>query len=285
LDGIVIINKPAGITSFDVIWKLRRILKEKKIGHTGTLDPLAEGVLVVCTGKATRLAGEIEAYDKEYTAGFRLGVRTDTYDVEGKILREVKDFTTTAEQIREVLPAFTGRILQKPPMFSALKQDGRKLYVLARNGVEVEREAREVTVSELELLSFDGREGQLRAFVSKGTYIRSLIHDIGECLGVSAVMTSLVRTRAGEINLSRAYTLEKIREMTDRGDFSFLAPVDKFFKRPEHGLIREKDYVLFKNGNTVVTERADGIYSVLYGGKFIGFGKVANNRMKGYQYF
>jgi tRNA pseudouridine55 synthase len=285
LDGIIIVRKPAGITSFDVIWKLRRILKEKKIGHTGTLDPLAEGVLVVCTGKATRLAKDIEARDKEYEAGFRLGVVTDSYDTEGKILKECEGFSVNAEDIRSALVSFTGKITQKPPMFSAVKQDGKKLYVLARHGVEVEREAREIEISRLELLDFDGREGTLRAVVSKGTYIRSLIHDLGEKLGPGAVMRALVRTRCGDISLDRARTLEEISAMAGAGDHSFLIPTEDFFPYPRLVLSGEKNHILFRNGNTVVTEAPDGLYRIYYENQFAGFGKMLGNRLKGYQYF
>ena len=179
LDGIININKPSGITSFDVIRKLRKILKIKKIGHTGTLDPLASGVLVVCTGKATRLVQDIEKLEKEYVATFKLGVATDTYDIEGKVIDSCENFSITTDMLKETLEKFKGDIKQVPPMYSAIKINGQKLYDLARRGEVIEREARDVSIYSLDLLEFDGVNAKISCKVSKGTYIRSLIFDIG----------------------------------------------------------------------------------------------------------
>jgi len=161
LEGIININKPSGITSFDVIRVLRRVLKEKRIGHTGTLDPLAEGVLVVCLGRVTRLVQDIEGYSKIYTAGFELGYRTDTYDIEGKTIEESEKKSATRDELDRVLKKFIGDIKQIPPMYSALKVDGQKLYDLARKGIEVERKARDIHIDFIEVLEFDGVKGKL----------------------------------------------------------------------------------------------------------------------------
>lgn len=158
MNGIINVNKPKGITSFDVIRKLRKILSLRKIGHTGTLDPLAEGVLLVCVGKATKLAQDIEAHSKEYVAEFELGYKTDTYDIEGTVIDKVENFSVTKEKLLEVINTFLGNIKQIPPMYSAIKVNGQKLYDLARKGETIEREARNIFIESIELLEFDGKK-------------------------------------------------------------------------------------------------------------------------------
>ncbi|MDU1911519.1 tRNA pseudouridine(55) synthase TruB [Fusobacterium sp.] len=286
MEGIINVNKPSGITSFDVIRKLRRILHERKIGHTGTLDPLAEGVLVICIGKATKLVQDIEGYEKTYTAGFELGYKTDTYDTEGEIIekREVNDITIS--KLENVLKNFIGEIEQIPPMYSALKVDGKKLYELARQGIEIERKARLIEIKFIDIIEFDGLKGKIRCDVSKGTYIRSLIDDMGKALGTLATMTSLVREKVGNSNIKDSYTLEEIETMYSEKKTDFLYSVEDFFKYPKITLEGEKNMILFLNGNTVRFTAPDDRYRIYNNaGKFLGLCNVSNNLLKGYKYF
>lgn len=286
MEGIINVNKPSGITSFDVVRKLRRILYERKIGHTGTLDPLAEGVLVVCIGKATKLVQDIEGYEKTYTAGFELGYRTDTYDTEGQIIEKREINNVTLGELENVLKKFIGEIEQIPPMYSALKVDGKKLYELARQGIEVERKARLIEIKFIDIVEFDGVKGKIRCGVSKGTYIRSLIDDMGKALGTLATMTSLVREKVGSSNIEDSYTLEDIEAISLEEKTDFLCSVEDFFKYPKITLEGEKNMILFLNGNTVRFTAADGRYRIYDStGKFLGLCNVSNNLLKGYKYF
>ena len=286
MEGIINVNKPSGITSFDVVRKLRRILHERKIGHTGTLDPLAEGVLVVCIGKATKLVQDIEGYEKTYTAGFELGYRTDTYDTEGQIIEKREINNVTLGELENVLKKFIGEIEQIPPMYSALKVDGKKLYELARQGIEVERKARLIEIKFIDIVEFDGVKGKIRCGVSKGTYIRSLIDDMGKALGTLATMTSLVREKVGSSNIEDSYTLEDIEAISLEEKTDFLCSVEDFFKYPKITLEGEKNMILFLNGNTVRFIAADGRYRIKdRTGKYLGLCNVSNNLLKGYKYF
>ncbi|WP_462427544.1 tRNA pseudouridine(55) synthase TruB [Fusobacterium varium] len=286
MEGIINVNKPSGITSFDVVRKLRRILHERKIGHTGTLDPLAQGVLVVCIGKATKLVQDIEGYEKTYTAGFELGYRTDTYDIEGQIIEKREVNNISLGKLENVLKNFIGEIEQIPPMYSALKVDGKKLYELARQGIEVERKARLIEIKFIDIIEFDGLKGKIRCGVSKGTYIRSLIDDMGKALGTLATMTSLVREKVGTSNIKDSYTLEEIETMYSEEKTDFLYSVEDFFKYPKITLEGEKNMILFLNGNTVRFAAADGRYRIYNNtGKFLGLCNVSNNLLKGYKYF
>lgn len=285
MEGIININKPSGITSFDVIRVLRRVLKEKRIGHTGTLDPLAEGVLVVCLGRATRLVQDIEGYSKIYTAGFELGYRTDTYDIEGKTIEESEKKSATRDELDRVLKKFIGDIKQIPPMYSALKVDGQKLYDLARKGIEVERKARDIHIDFIEVLEFDGVKGKIRCGVSKGTYIRSLIDDMGRELGTLATMSSLVREKVGDSSIDKAFTLEDIERLHNEGNSSFLQSVEEFFTYLQLEIEEGKNLTLFLNGNTIRHQSPNGRYRVYCQNKFLGLANVNNNLLKGYKYF
>ena len=285
MEGIIVVDKPIGITSFDVIRVLRRNLKERRIGHTGTLDPLATGILVICVGKATKLAQDIEGYEKEYVADLELGFKTDTYDIEGKVLDRVDEFDISYENFEKILETFKGDIKQVPPMYSAIKVDGKKLYELAREGVEIERKARDVSIKNLETISFDGVKAKIDCTVSKGTYIRSLIYDLGEKLGTFATMTGLRRTRVGEEDLARAFTLETIEKMVSENDFSFLVSIEDYFKFPTVEIENDNDLKLFVNGQRCKKRINEGKYRVYSKNNFIGLGEVTKGLLKGYKYY
>lgn len=223
--GILIIDKPAGWTSMDVCAKLRGILGERRIGHGGTLDPMATGVLPVFVGSATKAVEFAEAGDKEYVAGLRLGMVTNTQDSTGEVLEE-RAVSADRGALEAVLPRFTGPIRQIPPMFSAIKRDGKKLYELARKGKEVHRDPRPVTIYALEVLEQTGPDRfLLRVRCSKGTYVRTLCHDIGQALGCGGCMDELRRTMAAGFTLEDAVTLEQVQEQGE----ALLMPVDCFF--------------------------------------------------------
>ena len=206
LDGIIVVNKEAGFTSNDVVAKMRGICRQKKVGHTGTLDPDATGVLPVCLGSGTKLCDMLAERDKEYVAELLLGVSTDTQDVSGTVLSE-RDVEASEEQVREAVMSFLGPYDQVPPMYSALKVNGKKLYELAREGKEIERKARRVEILELEILDVALPVVKMRVVCTKGTYIRTLCADIGEKLGCGGTMKSLQRTRVGRYRLEDALTL------------------------------------------------------------------------------
>jgi len=288
LNGIININKPQGITSFDVIRKLRKILSIRKIGHTGTLDPLATGVLIVCVGKATKLVQDIEKKEKEYIAEFDLGYKTDTYDIQGKTLDKVDNFSVTKEELETVLKNYIGDIKQVPPMYSAIKINGEKLYELARRGETIERAARDISIFSLELLEFNGKKVKIKCVVSKGTYIRSLIYDIGEDLKTFATMTSLIRTKVGNENIDNSFTLETVESLKEKEDFSFLYDIETYFNYPNFSISGDKNKKLFLNGNTLITpDVKDGLYRV-YDSEtniFLGLANVISERLKAYKYY
>lgn len=227
--GIINVYKEAGYTSFDVVARLRGILQTKKIGHTGTLDPEATGVLPVCIGKATKLCGLLTDKDKIYDCTLLLGQTSDTYDASGTILSK-QPVTVTEEEVLEVISHYLGDIMQVPPMYSALKVGGKKLYELARAGVTVERAARPVTIYGIDVLSMDLPEVKLSIHCSKGTYIRSLCHDIGSELGCGGLMKTLVRTRVSIFDISDAKTLDEIEKIKKSGQIDgILLPLDQVF--------------------------------------------------------
>ncbi|MEK5164926.1 tRNA pseudouridine(55) synthase TruB [Paenibacillus sp. FSL R5-0527] len=245
-EGILPVLKPAGFTSHDVVAKCRGILKMKRIGHTGTLDPAVTGVLPLCLGRATRMVEYLQELPKEYEATLILGVATDTEDMSGTVVERLDQVSVTEEAVRQVLQRFVGTISQVPPMYSALKHDGKRLYELAREGKMVERQAREVTIYELELLSFQP-EGphpkiKFRALCSKGTYIRTLCVDIGRALGVPAAMAQLKRTVSAGIAEESCLTLEEIARHAGQGDLaSYLLPVDQGVRHlPAHTIAGDK---------------------------------------------
>ena len=287
MEGIIIVNKPKGITSFDVIRKLKKILKTKKIGHTGTLDPLATGLMLICIGKATKLASDLEAKAKVYIANFDIGYATDTYDIEGKkIVENIID--VSKEDLEQSIKKFIGNIKQVPPMYSAIKIDGNKLYHLARKGIEVERPERDVTIEYINLLDFKDNKAKIETKVSKGCYIRSLIFDIGQDLGTYATMTALQRKQVGDYSLEESYSLEQIEEMVLNNDLKFVKTVEEIFSYDKYSLQTEKELTLYKNGNTIkIKENLENKkYRIYFQDEFIGLANVENNNLlKGYKYY
>ena len=287
MEGIILVNKPKEISSFDVIRKLKKILKTKKIGHTGTLDPLATGLMLICVGKATKLASDLEAKNKVYLADFEIGYATDTYDIEGKRIAE-NLIDVSKDNLELSLKKFIGDIKQVPPMYSAIKIDGNKLYHLARKGIEIERPERDVTIEYIKLLDFKDNKAKIKTKVSKGCYIRSLIYDIGLDLGTYATMTELQRINVGEYSLTNSYTLEHMEEMAQNNDFSFLNSVEDVFSYEKYNLETEKELTLFKNGNTVKIKDSleNKKYRVYYQDEFLGLANIENNNLlKGYKYY
>lgn len=249
MDGIINVYKEAGFTSHDVVAKLRGICRQKKIGHTGTLDPQATGVLPVCLGSATRACEMLTDRTKEYVAELLLGQITDTQDTTGTVLEE-REVTVNEAQVREAIESFLGGYDQIPPMYSALKVNGKKLYELAREGKEVERKARHVELPAIEILSLELPVVKFRVECSKGTYIRSLCADIGEKLGCGGTMKSLVRTRVGEFRLAEALTLGQLQELRDTDRLEeVLLPTDRIFADFPGVHVEEKWQKLIDNGN------------------------------------
>lgn len=228
MTGIICINKPQDFTSFDVVAVMRRCFHTKKVGHGGTLDPMATGVLPVFVGGATKAVDMLPESGKSYRAGFRLGLVSDTQDIWGALTKK-SDEIITEDELQSVLQKFRGEIMQLPPMYSALKVNGQKLCDLARKGIEVERKPRPVKISRLEALSFDGTDGVLEVDCSAGTYIRTLIHDIGEAAGTGAIMTSLCRTRSHGFELSQCRTIEEVRAADEQTLLSWLMPIESAF--------------------------------------------------------
>lgn len=246
-EGVLPVLKPAGFTSHDVVAKMRGILKMKRIGHTGTLDPQVTGVLPLCLGKATRVVEYLQELPKEYQATLRLGIATDTEDMTGTVMVQESDVEVTLDQAEKVLKQFLGVISQVPPMYSAVKVNGKRLYEIAREGKTVERKSREVTIHELELTGFDIVEGlpeiSFRVLCSKGTYIRTLCVDIGKALGYPSTMVKLERTMSAGIPLGRCLTIEEIQQCVENGNLSdYLIPTDQsIWHFPAHTIEEEQE--------------------------------------------
>ena len=297
MNGVIVIDKPAGFTSFDVIAVVRKLTNQRKTGHTGTLDPNATGVLPVLLGSATRAQDLIVNHDKEYAARFRLGLVTDTLDIWGQIKSE-SDKRASFEEIKALLPRFTGEITQIPPMFSAIKQNGKRLYDLAREGKEVEREPRSVTVYELELTDFDEekQEGGLKIVCSKGTYVRTISDDLGQALGTGAVMTALRRTSACGYTLSDSISLDGLKSLCESGQIGErLQPVESLFESYPALNVSEKQAVRFKNGGALDISRTSlrnkeipdrTVFRVRDNeGAFLGLGVTSGALLKIYKLF
>ena len=277
MNGIVIIDKPQDWTSQDVTARLRRVFNTRRIGHGGTLDPMATGVLPVFVGRATRGVEFFEHAEKTYETVLRLGITTDTEDVTGTVLTE-QDAFVTGEMVEEVLTKFRGEILQVPPMYSALKINGQKLVDLARKGREVERQPRPITIHELTLLGMDADGIHLRVRCSKGTYIRTLCKDIGEALGCGGCMAALRRVTAGEYTEVESVPLQTLLETEDPGQY--LRPVDSMFRNYPQVTLTPKQETRCRNGNSFSVEMEAGTYRA-YGqnGEFLMLAKVEDGIM------
>jgi len=300
MNGIIIIDKPAGWTSHDVIAKLRGALKQKnsamtkhhnaasrnRVGHGGTLDPMATGVLPVFIGRATRAAEFCENAEKEYLTELQLGITTDTQDITGRVLSE-SDVNATINDLKAVLPLFMGKQKQIPPMYSAIKKDGQKLYELARKGIDIQREPREIHISKLEVKqspTSSGHTYKLQVTCSKGTYIRTLCHDIGSALGCGGTLSALKRTRAGVYSITNAHTLDEVLAavLTDSVS-SIILPVDSIFAEYPAISLAASELPAAKNGAPCKPKEdtENGKYRVYApDGEFLLLGEVISNKIK-----
>ena len=287
MNGIICINKKQNITSFGVCAKLRGILGEKKVGHTGTLDPMAEGVLPVMIGGATRFLNFLPESDKGYRASFILGKTTDTLDITGNVTAEYENNVSESD-VSEALKFFKGKIMQTPPMYSAVSVNGKRLYELARQGIEVERKEREIEIKRLELVENINGEYVIDVFCSKGTYIRSLIDDIGRMLGCGAVMTSLVRTSAMGFTLENCTTLDELQQRKNEniGFDDILLPLDQVLSAYDKITISPAQSIRFKNGGSLDLARIkkqlikEEIYRIYNPeGDFLGLGQAVNEEL------
>ena len=283
MNGILNINKGLGLTSFDAVRKIKKIAHTKKVGHTGTLDPEASGVLPICIGGATKFADYIMKDDKVYRATLRLGIVTDTYDKEGAVLR-TSEVTSSEEEVISVINSFTGRIKQVPPMYSALKVNGQRLYSLARQGIEIERAARDIEIFSIEIIEMDLPFVVFDVKCSKGTYIRSLCYDIGEKLGCGGAMWALVRTRSGFFDIENSVRLE---DLTEENIADHLISVEKALWNYPSAAFETKYAKLLLNGVSLMDNNAIGSLTmdVMYkvydeDSRFIGIGKLSQSGFK-----
>lgn len=291
MTGILILDKPSGFTSFDAVAKTRKIFGEKKCGHSGTLDPMATGVLTVLLGGATRFCELLPDHNKAYSAVMKLGTETDTLDITGKIISE-KKVSVGANEVFECAKGFTGEIIQVPPMYSAVSVNGKRLYELARAGVEAERPERRVTIYSLDIEKHPDNENEyiLNVECSSGTYIRTLISDIGSSLGCGAVLTSLRRTRANGFTLKDSYTPDYLSALSENGSVeeleSLLIPVDRACSAYPGLTVSAAQSVRFSNGGDLMRERLsgcaeNGIYRVYSpDGRFLGLGETDGGDLK-----
>ncbi|MBR2108677.1 MAG: tRNA pseudouridine(55) synthase TruB [Ruminococcus sp.] len=295
MNGVLVVDKPQEFTSFDIVAVVRKFSGQKKIGHTGTLDPNATGVLPLLLGNATKAQDIVPNHDKEYLAEFKLGVTTDTLDIWGQVKSETESAVKQSE-IEEIIGKFIGEITQIPPMFSAVSVNGQRLYDLARQGIEVERKPRNVTVYELELLSFDeqSQSGTLRVKCSKGTYIRTLIDDIGAELKVGAVMTALRRTMACGFEIEKALKLDEIKELPKEELENKLMSTESLFYTYPELYVTDAQATRFHNGGALDIQRTmlackdlpDGsVFRVKGLKKFLGLGIIKDNSIKVYKHF
>lgn len=277
MNGIVIVDKPQGWTSQDVAARLRRVYNTRRIGHGGTLDPMATGVLPVFVGRATRGVEFFEHAEKTYETVLRLGIATDTEDTTGTVL-EKRPVNATAREVEQALSGFRGDILQVPPMYSALKVDGQKLYDLARKGKEVERQPRPITIHELTMLGMDGTDVRLRVRCSKGTYIRTLCKDIGAALGCGGTMAALRRIQAGEYTESEAVPLETL--LAEEKPERYLRPVDSMFRQYPAVTLTANQEKRCRNGNAFSRNLPEGTYRAYsQQGEFLMLARVESSVM------
>ena len=283
MDGILVINKSKGLTSNDIVKKVKKILNTK-VGHTGTLDPNATGVLPLLLGNATKVSKYLINHDKEYEAVIKLGAKTTTADVEGEIIeeKEVNKEKLKEENIEEVLKSFIGKQQQIPPIYSAIKVNGKKLYEYARQGKEVEIKARNIEIYDLKLLKIDSKNDELTMNVkcSKGTYIRSLCEDIAVKLETLGYMKELNRIQVGEFNIKDSVTIEEFKANIENKDYSNIIGIEEIFKEIPEITIKQREYEKYLNGVKIDTDNMDGIYRIYLDNKFSGLGIVENKKLK-----
>ena len=278
MEGILVVNKPAGYTSHDIVSKIRKQLNIKKVGHTGTLDPLATGVLPILLGNGTKLSKYLMNHNKKYIATIKLGEKTESGDLEGKVIEQKEVPSFSKEQVQAVLTNFKGKQKQIPPMYSAIKVNGKKLYEYARNGEMVVVEPREIDIYNIELIGYQLKEIKFKVECSKGTYIRSLCEDIAEKLGTVGTMSALQRTQVGEFKIENAINIEDI-ENEQKVRESLITP-EKLFLDKEKIELTQKELVHFLNGVKLSKTCEDGIYRIYVEQKFIGIGEVKGNVLK-----
>lgn len=284
MNGIIIINKPKGYTSHDVVNKLRKILNMKKIGHTGTLDPNATGVLPVLLGNATKISKYLIEHDKTYIATIKLGQRTETLDSEGEVVQEqeVDKKIITEENIQKVLNTFLGKQEQLPPMYSAVKINGKKLYDYAKEGQDVERKAREIEIYDIKITGINKEENELSFEVScsKGTYIRVLCEDIAKRLNTIGYMKELVRTQVNDFVLKNSITLEELEKLKENSDDMPIIAIEEIFESKNRIDINDRKLELFLNGVMLTFDLEDEVYRVYNKDNFIGLGIVNGKLLK-----
>lgn len=279
MDGFVNVYKEAGMTSFDVVARVRKMFGTRSVGHTGTLDPNAEGVLVVAVGCATKAISYLENADKVYIAELTLGIETDTEDIWGTVKNRCDNIETidlSEERIRSVILSFVGKIQQIPPMYSALKVNGRKLYELAREGIEVERKARDIEIFSIDDISVSGLKISFKVRCSKGTYIRTLCKDIGQKLGCGAVMSKLERVKAGSFDVDSACKLGELDENLSRCFMSIEDALSGF----DEVRLSERESLLYRNGVHLDTNLSDGKYRVYLDDTFYGICVVESGKIR-----
>jgi len=256
LNGIILIDKPQGITSFGVVSIAKKLFETKKVGHAGTLDPMATGLLPILLNKATKIQGMLQSRDKEYLAEFKLGITTDTQDITGKIMQSTKKVDVTENKLLEVLENFTGNILQLPPMYSAVSKNGVRLYKLARKGIEIERNPRKITINKINLVKFDKQKNVCTILVncSKGTYIRTLCADIGDFLGCGATLTMLRRTATCNFSVKDSITIEKLEKLKENHSLeNAVIPLEAVFSNYHKIILNESFEKMFRNGRKIKT--------------------------------
>lgn len=284
ISGILNINKPSGITSHDVVKVIRKIFKGQKIGHTGTLDPLASGVLPICIGKATKLSDILTAKDKKYRVKCLLGVETDTYDITGKVV-EAGIVDKDEIYIKERIKRFIGKQKQIPPIYSAIKVNGKKLYEYARENKEIEIKPRDIEIFSIDNIKYDNTSHEVSFDVhcTKGTYIRSLVHDIGIKLGTKATMTSLIRLKSGDFLIEDAVDMQEFLKLQYPEMLEKVVTIEEYYKENKKVILEEKDCEHFVNGMSIEVEGLDNKIVRVYQNKtFIGIGTVKNSHLKRY---
>ena len=280
MDGIIVVNKPKGCTSHDIVYKVKKITNSK-VGHTGTLDPMATGVLPLLIGKGTLCSKYLINHDKIYQAKIQLGQKTDTADAEGEVVEEQEVGNLSEVGIKQILNTFIGKQEQMPPMYSAIKVNGKKLYEYARKGQTVEIQPRQIEIYDIKLMELDKKNNQLQFQVScsKGTYIRSLCEDIAKRLGTVGYMCELNRVQVGDFNISNSVTVEELQENIDEVD-RHLISLERLFENNPSINLNSRKLQLFLNGVQLTVQETDGVYKVYFENKFVGIGVVNNGLLK-----